>query len=154
MCESQKSRHGAKKDFEADAVGFVEEGNPSEITHAAFIVATYKGNSPQPEAKRVGKRLFFVAEKYVDDTWRNVKKAVEDGKLWKQAKVSTAWRSKGGIYVACVYTYDCDDESDVMKIRSHLREMGFKRVASYKSDDQTHAGIYSNLSAGSALYKA
>lgn len=54
----------------------------------------------------------------------------------------------------CVYTYDCDDVDDVMKIRSHLREMGFKRTTSYKSDEQTNAGIYSDLSAGFAMYKA
>ncbi len=151
---TNKKLYGAKKDFEADVVQSTEEGNPSEVTHAAFITAIYKGKNPQPEAKRVGKWLFFVAEKYIDDTWRNVKKAVEDGKLWKQAKVSTAWRSKGGVYVVCVYTYDCHDESDVMKIRGHLREIGFKRAASYKSDEQTIAGIYSDLLAGFALYKA
>ena len=146
--------YGAKQDSEPDVVQSVEEGNPSEVTHAAFIVATYQGENPQPEAKRVGKWLFFVAEKYIDDTWRNVKKAVEDGKLWKQAKVSTTWRSKGNVYVICVYTYNYEDESDVMKIRDYLREMGFKRAASYKSDEQTLAGIYSDLSSGFALYKA
>ena len=146
--------YGINQDSEPDVVQSVEEGNPSEVTHAVFIVANYRGDIPQPEAIRVGKWLFFVAEKYIDDTWRNVKKAVEDGKLWKQAKVSTAWRSKGGVYVVCVYTYDCNDENDVMKIRAHLREMGFKRAASYKSDEQTIAGIYSDLSAGFALYKA
>ena len=151
---TNKKLYGVKKYFETDVVQAVEEGNPSEVTHAAFIVATYRRKNPQPEPKRVGKWLFFVAEKYIDDTWRNVQKAVEDGKLWTKAKVSTAWRSKGDVYVVCVYTYDCDDESDVMKIRAHLREMGFKRAASYKSDEQTIAGIYSDLSEGFALYKA
>ena len=52
---TNKKLVGAKKDFEADVVQSVEEGNPSEVTHAAFITATYKGNIPQPEAKQVGK---------------------------------------------------------------------------------------------------
>lgn len=151
---TNKSNMAQKKDFETDVVQSIEEGNPSEVMHAAFIVATYKGNIPQPEAKQVGKWLFFVAEKYIDDTWRNVKKAIEEDKLWKQAKVSTAWRSKGGVYVVCVYTYDYEDVNDVMKIRDYLREMGFKKTASYKNDEQTIAGIYSDLSAGFALYKA
>lgn len=151
----KKRVYGAKREFEADVVQSVEEGDPSEVTEAAFIVANYKGNEPKHEEKNVGKWLFFVAEKYIDNTWRNVKKAVEDGKLWKHAKVSTAWRSKGGVYVLCVYTYDCNDEDDVMKIRAYLREMGFKRVTSYKSDEQTIAGIYSDDSQrGIALYKA
>ncbi len=54
----------------------------------------------------------------------------------------------------CVYTYDCEDENDVMKIRDHLRGMGFKKAASYKNDEQTIVGIYFELSAGFALYKA
>lgn len=146
--------NGINQNSEPEVVQSMEEGNPSEITHAAFIIAHYRGDISQPEAIRVGKWLFFVAEKYIDDTWRNVKKAVEDGKLWKQAKVSTAWRSKGKVYVVCVYTYDYKDENDVMKIREYLREMGFKRATSYKSDEQTLAGIYSDLSSGFALYKA
>lgn len=151
---TNKKLYGAKKDFEADVVQSIEEGNPSEVTNAAFIVANYKGKNSKPESERVGKWLFFVAEKYIDDTWRNVKKAVEDGKLWKTAKVSTAWRSKGSVYVICVYTYNCDDVDDVMKIRDYLREMGFKRASSYKSDEQTYAGIYSDIAAGFAIYKA
>ncbi|MCW5600413.1 putative phosphothreonine lyase domain-containg protein [Nitrosomonas sp.] len=150
-----KRVYGAKREYEADVVQAVEEGNPSKVTDAAFIVANYKGNEPMHEEINVGKWLFFVAEKYIDDTWRNVKKAVEDGKLWKHAKVSTAWRSRGGVYVLCVYTYDCGDEDDVMKIRAYLREMGFKRMTSYKSDEQTLAGIYSDdAQGGIALYKA
>jgi Domain of unknown function (DUF1917) len=104
--------------------------------------------------RRVGKWLFFVAEKYIDDTWRNVKKAVKEGKLWKTAKVSTAWRSKGGSYVVCVYTYDYDDKEDAMKIREYLREMGFKRPVSYKTDEQTLAGMYADNTEGIAKYTA
>jgi len=52
---TNKSNMAQKKDFETDVVQSIEEGNPSEVTHAAFIVATYKGNIPQPEAKQVGK---------------------------------------------------------------------------------------------------
>ncbi|MDD4616366.1 MAG: DUF1917 domain-containing protein [Alphaproteobacteria bacterium] len=149
-----KKSYGAKKGHESEVVQSIEQGNPSEVAHAAFIVANYKGTIPKQKPKRVGKWLFFVAERFVDDTWKNVKQAVEDGKLWTTAKVSTAWRSKGGTYVLCVYTYDCDDEKDVMSIRNYLREMGFKRPTSYKSDNQTLSGVYSDVSSGFAMYKA
>ena len=145
---------GAKRNFESDAVQYCGQGNPSEITNAAFIIAEYKGKMPESKAMRIGKWLFFVAEKYVDDTWGNVKKAVENGKLWKIAKVSTAWRSKGGVYVVCVYTYDYNDKKNVMRIRDYLRNTGFKRPASYKTDAQTLAGIYSDKTDGIAMYKA
>jgi len=151
---ARKPLYGAKRDFETDVVQLVEDGNPSEISHAAFIGATYRGDSRMPEGKNIGKWLFFVAEKYIDGTWANVKRAVESGNLWRHAKVSTAWRSKGSQYVLCVYTYDCDDRDDVMRIREYLREMGFKRAVSYKSDEQTAAGIYSDNKDGIALYRA
>ena len=151
-----KKSYGAKKDHEPDAVQSITEGNPSEVTHAAFIEAAYKGKKKmKPHTERVGKWLFFVAEKHIDDTWKNVKKAVEHGKLWRAAKSSTAWRSKeDGIYVVCVYTYDYDDEPDVMRIRAYLREMGFKRRVPYKSDTQTLTGEYSVNTDGIALYFA
>jgi hypothetical protein len=144
---------GANKNREADVVRSLESDSPSQVKDVPFICAKYKGKMPA-DIGRVGKWLFFVTEKYVDDTWRNVKKAVEDGKLWKVAKVSTARSSNGGSYVVCVYTYDCDDEKDVMKIREHLRKMGFKRPASYKTDEQTLAGIYSDSTEGISKYKA
>jgi hypothetical protein len=150
-----KKSYGAKKDHEPDAVQSVGTGNPSEITHAAWIEAAYRGSKRmKPDTDRVGKWLFFVAEKFIDNTWQNVRKAVEGGKLWKAAKSSTAWRSRGGQYVVCVYTYDYDDEDDVMRIRAYLREMGFNRRTSYKSDAQTKAGKYSVNTDGVALYFA
>ena len=146
--------YGAKKNYEADAIQCVEDGNPSEITDAAFVLAHFKDDMSQAETERIGKWVFHVAEKYIDDTWQNVKRAVEAGKLWKFAKASTAWRSKGGVYVLLVYTHDSGDEKDVMRIRAYLREMGFKRRAPYKTDAQTRAGIYSDNSDGVAKYFA
>lgn len=149
-----KKQYGAKRESESDVVQYVEDGNPSEITHAAWVAATFKGQMPQAHTERCGKWCFFVAEKFIDDTWRNVKRAVEEGKLWEFAKASTAWRSAGGVYVVLVYTYDSDDEADVMRIRAYLREMGFKRAVPYKTDAQTRAGIYSDSGGGFAKYKA
>ncbi|UJO99696.1 MAG: hypothetical protein LZF64_10940 [Nitrosomonas sp.] len=57
---TNKKLVGVKKDFEAEVVQSVEEGNPSEVAHAAFITAIYKGKNFQPEAKRVGKWLFLL----------------------------------------------------------------------------------------------
>lgn len=152
--ESSRRKDRRKKPSQSgEVVLVVEDGNPSEVTNTPFVWATYKGEM-RPDSGRVGKWLFFVAEKYIDDTWRTVKKAVEAGKLWKFAKVSTAWGSKGSVYVVCVYTYDHDDDKDVMKIREHLRQMGFKRRAAYKTDAQTLAGVYSDNTEGIAKYNA
>lgn len=63
--------------------------------------------------------------------------------------------SKGDVYVVCIYTYDYVDESDIMKIRVVYVKLVSKELPHIKkSDEQTLAGIYSDLSAGFALYKA
>jgi hypothetical protein len=139
--------------FVPEVMRRIEVGDPSEVTNVPWIWARFKGKT-QPQTERIGKWLFFVAERYVDNTWQNVKKNIEEGRLWKMAKVSTAWRGKGGNHVVCVYTYDHDDEADVMTIREHLRTMGFKRATSYKTDAQTLAGVYSDNTEGVAKYKA
>lgn len=151
----QPSQYGIRKEHEPDVVQFADEGNPSEITHAAFVRAIYDGKLEHEASPRTGKWLFFIAEKYIDNTWENVKKAIEAGKLWYHAKASTAWRSKGAVYVICIYTYDYEDEADVMRIRGVLREMGFKRPTSYKTDAATQAGLYADNSEGEVtLYRA
>jgi hypothetical protein len=132
---------------------FVDSGNPSEVTNAAWIVANYSGKM-EKATPRTGKWLMFIAEKYIDDTWKNVRNAIESGKLWKTAKVSTAWGSKGNIYVLCVYPYDHEDAKDVARVREELRELGFKRQISYKTDEQTEAGVYSDVTVGVAKYKS
>jgi hypothetical protein len=131
----------------------ITAGKPSETGNAFWISAAYAGKLKKSSG-RTGKWLFFVQERFIDDTWANVKKEVESGKLWENAKVSTALMSGGGVYVICVYTYDHQDVTDVMAIRERLREMGFKRSASYKTDEQTLEGKYSDNMDGLAKYKA
>ena len=138
---------------EPEIVLFIDSGNPSETINAAWIVSTYTGKTKKA-TDRIGKWLCFVAEKDIDNTWQNVKKAVEAGKLWKIAKVSTALFSKGRVYVVCVYTYDHEDAEDVMRVREYLRKMGFKRTLSYKTDELTAAGVYSDGTGGIAKYKS
>lgn len=41
-----------------------------------------------------------------------------------------------------MYTYDHNDEEDVMRVRKKLRELGFTEKLSYKTDEATRAGIY------------
>ena len=46
----------------------------------------------------------------------------------------------------CVYTHDATDREDVMRVRERLREIGFTKKLSYKTDQATAAGVYSNNS--------
>jgi hypothetical protein len=131
---------------------FTQSGKPTEVVNAFWIAANYSGKMKKATA-RTGKWLMFVAEKYADNTWENVRNAVEAGSLWKTAKISTALGRERG-YVLCVYTYDYEDVDDVMRIRETLRQLGFKRPISYKTDEQTADGAYSDSVAGIAKYQA
>jgi hypothetical protein len=82
----------------------------------------------------------------VDEIWRRIKQAVEDGKLGGVAKVSTAMPNpnsrNASTHVICVYTYDAHDEADVQRVRSSLRDLGFTSEISYKTDAATMESKY------------
>lgn len=48
----------------------------------------------------------------------------------------------GDSHVICIYTYDHEDESDVMRVREKLRELGFAENLGYKTDAATYSGVY------------
>jgi len=54
--------------------------------------------------------------------------------------------TKANTKVICVYTYDWTDESDVMRVRAELRNLGIVSKIPYKSDDDTLNGKYANTS--------
>jgi len=103
------------------------------------------GTYPQHTAKG-GKWLVFVSAADVDHLWETIKLATEEGKLGSAAKVSTAKPNPNAKdpnqRVICVYTYDCTDEEDVMRIRQTLRELGITNKIPYKSDSNTLVGKY------------
>ncbi len=74
------------------------------------------------------------------------------GHLGNEAKAATA--KKNGlarnqwVKVICVYTYDSADVDDVRRVRQRLRELGFTKQLSYKTDAATASGIYSGTNEG------
>lgn len=95
----------------------------------------------------VGKWLIFVSEDKVDEIWEKIKEKTESNELGISAKVSTAKQSQGygsKTRVICVYTKNHEDEKNVWEVREGLRKLGFTRPLSYKTDQATCQGIYSN----------
>ena len=95
---------------------------------------------------RSGKWLIFVTLDELDDAWAKIKKATQDGLLGNSSKAATA-RSNATApdptkKVICVYTYDCEDREDVMRVRQALRDLGFDRPMPYKTDKATLEGRY------------
>lgn len=99
-----------------------------------------------PKSKNPGKWLIFVDVKEIDDVWKKIKEAVEEGILWRSAKVATmrpnAHATDQNTKVICVYTYDWTDEADVMRIREELRKLGIMQKIPYKADEDTYEGKY------------
>lgn len=138
--------HEELKAFQIRLAERYQESNPSEVAEVHWIYARRKKGSYPKGTSRSGKWLLFVPSKNVDEIWRKIKKAVEDGELGNEAKVATAKQSplsSSDAKVICVYTYDYEDQKDVMRIRQRLREMGFTKPLSYKTDVDTLSGKYS-----------
>ena len=136
---SKRASTKSKSNFSED------DGAPSLPNRSGWLHASLDGSSYPVATPRGGKWLFFIARKYVDDTWTNVKKALRSGSLGSHIKVSTASADLAQSkvpHVLCVHTYDSDDVADVMRIRDVLRSMGFKRPVSYKTDEASLGGEY------------
>ena len=82
----------------------------------------------------------------VDEWWKRIRTALDQGALGALAKVSTARPNPNSIdpdiHVICIYTYDYDDLADVRRVRESLRLLGATWKMSYKSDQATSAGQY------------
>lgn len=124
----------------------VADPKPSEVRHTPWLFAERKiGEYPQ-HTERGGKWLIFVPFAAIDEVWLRIKQATEHGLLGGLSKVATALdnphASNVSSKVICVYTYDSDDEADVMLVREQLRELGITTKIPYKSDQATEAGNY------------
>jgi len=119
---------------------------PSKDTDRFWIYAKRMKGEYSDHTVRGGKWLIFVDPIKLDEVWLKIKKAVEEGLLGNDAKVSTMKRSTNVVdynkKVICVYTYDWTDEKDVMNIRDRLRELGITEAIPYKSDEDTLKGKY------------
>jgi hypothetical protein len=118
--------------------------NPSEVVRVPWIFAERKAGEYPSDTDRTGKWLVFVDVEQLDDTWRRIKAATEQGILGSRAKSATSLRNPNAMNhnakVICVYTYDWKDERDVKRVRAELRRLGIEKKISYKTDEDTLAG--------------
>ena len=122
------------------------DAKPSEVTEIPWINAENKVESHPKTTDKSGKWLIFVPVENIDLFWAEIKKATEEGKLGQASKVATAKSNPNTIdpkkRVICVYTYDWSDESDVLRVREELRNLGVIHKVAYKSDEDTIKGKY------------
>lgn len=116
---------------------------PTDIVTFPWL-AIKASNIPEPKHQRQsGKWLIFCDTDEIDSTWTLIAKATFENKLGFGSKVSTNMIPSDK-KVICVYTYDANDEQDVMKVRETLRQLGFKRKLPYKTNDATLNGQYAS----------
>lgn len=92
-----------------------------------------------------GKWLIFISRESVDEVWSKIRNATHSGFLGHKSKVSMPRHLGSTSHVICVYTYDWEDITDVMRIRDYLRCLGITRKIPYKTDFDTLSGKYSSL---------
>lgn len=119
---------------------------PSAVADDYYIYAS------APATLRTGKWVIFVAIETVDEWWAKIREWTRNGQLGPQAKVATARsnpvakkRSKSvpkTHRLICVYTKDYADETDVMRVRKKLSELGINWQIGYKPDMATRACLY------------
>ncbi|WP_292730543.1 putative phosphothreonine lyase domain-containg protein [Methanoculleus sp.] len=131
---------------------------PSKTTRMYWLVQ----DAPGPAARglddeQVGKWLIFVPADEADEAWRKVRDETVRGELGISAKVSTAKPnpdSRDERSVIYVYTRDWADETDVMRVRERLRDLGFAERIGYKRNIETYRGEYSEEGRKVTYYSA
>ncbi len=131
---------------------------PSKTTQMYWIVLDAPGSAPEAiEDENAGKWLIFQEPDIVDASWKKVRDATVSQELGISAKVSTAKPnpdSRDNRKVIYVYTKDWADESDVMRVREKLRELGFVDRIGYKRNIETFAGEYAKKGKRVTYYSA
>ena len=108
-------------------------------------------STKMPLGLNIGKWCIFVQKEDLEEVWECVAEATKAGRFWRGAKVSTEWaqtfylmrnpKADPDEHVICVYSYDSNDEADVIRIREALRKIGISQPLGYKTDKDTAAGI-------------
>ena len=94
-----------------------EDSRPSQVSEVYWIYARRKKGEYHNPTIRSGKWLLYVPLAHVDQAWKQIKDATENGELGQESKVATAKPNPNARdltrKVICVYTYDYEDEQDV-----------------------------------------
>lgn len=126
----------------AEKLRKIEAMPPSQVTEQPWLFAVRNGRPKGVE--KSGKFLVFSSVAHMDEVWVKIKQATEHGLLGGLSKVSTKQQLDlhPGRAVICCYVEDADNESEMDRVRSSLKSLGFDRLA-FKLDADTYRGIYS-----------
>jgi hypothetical protein len=131
---------------------------PSQVSDALWLAARSPLATASPfDETKVGKWLVFAGPNHIDSTWALIASGVERNGLngsCLQAKTSTVASLQKGRHVICVYTEDFGDRDQVGRCLVQLRGLGIGGRLQYKTDIQTHSGVYSGSSVKASHYSS
>ena len=131
---------------------------PSQVSDALWLTAQSPlATAPQFDETKVGKWLVFADPGHVDSTWALIASGVERDGLdgcCLQAKTSTLASLQKSRHVICVYTEDFGDRDQVGRCLAQLRALGIGGRLQYKTDIQTHSGVYSGSGVKASHYSS
>ena len=100
------------------------QAQPSHVSAVYWIEAKPQAESLAP-TPRAGYWLIRTTAANVDAVWAAIKAATEAGRLGYKSKVATVGLSTVDERLIHVMTYNADDEADVARVGTALRELGF-----------------------------
>lgn len=124
---------------------------PLECTNTTWLYAF--GPDDNLFTNYGGKWMLFISPEFINEVWSKIRIETEKGNLGCSSKVKTALgQDSQDSRVICIYTYDCRDMDDIIRVLKRLRELDFLSRLNYKEDNATHAGIYENTKIPASLY--
>lgn len=109
-----------------------DERQPSQVVDDNWIIALRRNNISSYGNN--GKWLIHAQREKIDNIWKIIALATEEGCLGSFSKVSTialAFTTQTGVHTICIYTYNSSDYDDVMRVRAMLRELGITSSIPY-----------------------
>lgn len=150
-CSEEHAQQFLAKEKWPGAPEYSGDRHPSEMTQQGRTIYAVRQTSDYPQdTLHSGKWLLFPSTDEVDQTWPVIREATKQGKFGGYSKV--VYNPRKTESVMCIYTYDYQDRTDILRVRQELRALGFTRKLAYKADETTMKGIYRQPGQRVSLY--
>ena len=104
--------------------------------------------------ERTGKWMIFQDREAHDSLWETIKAETKPGGwAWRPSSHRATESAVNGKLPILVYTYDYNDQEDVMRVHDALRGLGITWPISYKADKDTLAGKYAAKGDRVSMYR-
>lgn len=132
--------------------------NPSQVTSHYWLYANNPKDKRVIDPNLTGKFMLFIDKNELDEKWKVVKKATEDGFFSYNSKCSTAKENPNAIDtnkgLICIYTASIYDMEEIKRVERAIRKIiNHDDTLYYKSDIQTMTEITNDKLKLTYLYK-